>query len=1295
MLHMSVGRILYMCVIFLLLMLYTKVCIATVYTVIPDKPVLTASCEGCRKLYYYQRNVKKYFTSNSKFYFGPGEYKVYSDLTLQSIHNISLIGSNPRNTFIKCAQDLDNLVGIKMLKIVNLTLINLTIFNCKAKSQYQSQLNWYYVFSLIIHNCYNVNLQHITLQESEMIFGRLLAVNLLGQTVLAGVTGSELKVYYIDHSEAPSVTVPFNHTLTIYQYTPMFYDYLMYRTMDYETGDTGDSFSYEHDDTNYNEFSYDYNGYRNNLPYDYQYRDNDRHGGSHRNHYHNNDHTYSYVDLREFGFNDVYTVPALIIVLAQNLYGVTVETINTSFMALDYFQVLAAAVNNFGIHRNQIIFENCTFKGNVYTQEHGEMANLINIELFACIITKSNEIQFTGNNIVKFSSCSFAQNYYEGSILNVTWKYKHCMNNESTSNIQRQIIISHCSFVQNKFLHILRLVSSANGATIAHIIGTHFKELNTSVKEYNIFNSPAIFVINVTVLMEGPISFCTINVSNSLIYSNTEIMVTNNITFSGIKSETLISGELSPICMINLIPDVYIHIHNINISNSVFAIESDWYSACLSQFHKYRHKSNMPITLTDDVVEFFPSCFFQYGNGINKSIELVIQDKNNNNIFDYNTGNVNCKFNEGSLYDGVNPLTVHEQHFQLINETGGNIHQLFNTGLLCYCLDEILLDCRTNTIGPLYPGQTFDSYLMLNPDIIGEFVLPIFVKVVDQDQRESVCKVSSLLQAEQLVRNNCTKMTYTILADNEKLCKLILYSIRWRYPTIYYVELQKCPLGFVFSEQERSCICDPILTTNDIIGETDCDINDQTILCPANSWISATYTTYNNSYTYHISLHCPFHYCLPHSSHLNLSTFNSQCQFNRSGVLCGHCQQGLSTVFSSSCCKKCSSIYLLLIIPIIVVGFVLVLLLFFLNLTVTDGVINGFILYANIISINTPVLFPNTDHFTPTYTFISLANLDLGIQTCFYNGMDDYAKMWLQLVFPFYLIFIAILIIIASRYSTTIQRLTARRALPVLATLFLLSYTKILRIVSNILFFYSTITHLPSKHTTLVWSVDANVPLFGVRFTILFIVCLILFLTLVPFNVILLFTRTLSRYRFINKFKPLLDAYQGPYKTDFYYWTGLQLLIRSVLFGISSLDENLNLTISIALFSLIESVQGSLKPFKSEFKNFQERLFLINLTTLYAFLLYNQETNMMVVNIMITIATVHFAMIIVYHIITYVCSAAIKSEVRSSINVIIKKINVLQGKSLINQFELGDSMRCNIPEAVNYHEFRESLLNQL
>ena len=127
--------------------------------------------------------------------------------------------------------------------------------------------------------------------------------------------------------------------------------------------------------------------------------------------------------------------------------------------------------------------------------------------------------------------------------------------------------------------------------------------------------------------------------------------------------------------------------------------------------------------------------------------------------------------------------------------------------------------------------------------------------------------------------------------------------------------------------------------------------------------------------------------------------------------------------------------------------------------------------------------------------FISFTYLDLDIETCFYNGMDSYAKMWLQLFFPFYLIMMATLLIITSRYSTRIQRLTFTRSLPVLATLFLLSYTGILRNVSTVLFSYSTITQLPINHQHLVWSTDASDQLLGVKSPgksmICFIICLV------------------------------------------------------------------------------------------------------------------------------------------------------------------------------------------------------------
>ena len=265
-------------------------------------------------------------------------------------------------------------------------------------------------------------------------------------------------------------------------------------------------------------------------------------------------------------------------------------------------------------------------------------------------------------------------------------------------------------------------------------------------------------------------------------------------------------------------------------------------------------------------------------------------------------------------------------------------------------------------------------------------------------------------------------------------------------------------------------------------------------------------------------------------------------------------------MFGSSECEHCSNVYLLLVLLFAVLGILLVFVLFAINITVTDGTINAFVFYINAVSINGTIFFPLHQF---SYVFISIANLDLGIKTCFYNGMDDYAEMWLELAFPLYLILIAVSLIITSRYSTRIQRLTTRRALPVLATLFLLSYTKILHTTSNVLFLYSRVIYSPSNNTELMWSVDANVAVFKVKLMILFIACLVLFSIMIPFNVILIFTRFFFRFKLVSKFKPLIDAYQGAYKDKCYYWIGLQLVMRATFLGLSSLDRNVNLKFNI------------------------------------------------------------------------------------------------------------------------------------
>ena len=129
-----------------------------------------------------------------------------------------------------------------------------------------------------------------------------------------------------------------------------------------------------------------------------------------------------------------------------------------------------------------------------------------------------------------------------------------------------------------------------------------------------------------------------------------------------------------------------------------------------------------------------------------------------------------------------------------------------------------------------------------------------------------------------------------------------------------------------------------------------------------------------------------------------------------------------------------------------------------LKLTVTMGTINGLIFFCNIMSINANLFF-NPSEFSFVKLFISLINLDLGFEICFYREMSEIAKTGLQFVFPVYLwLLMFIIIMVGKRYICF--RKSTHSAVPVLTTLIILSYSKLLcatiSVVSIVTVHYST-----------------------------------------------------------------------------------------------------------------------------------------------------------------------------------------------------------------------------------------------
>ena len=152
-----------------------------------------------------------------------------------------------------------------------------------------------------------------------------------------------------------------------------------------------------------------------------------------------------------------------------------------------------------------------------------------------------------------------------------------------------------------------------------------------------------------------------------------------------------------------------------------------------------------------------------------------------------------------------------------------------------------------------------------------------------------------------------------------------------------------------------------------------------------------------------------------------------------------------------------------------------------------------------------------------------------------------------------------VLIIVSSHYSTTAAKLSGRNAVQVLATLFLLSYAKLLRI--TITAFSFTLLEYPDGSIKRIWLYDGNVDYLKGKHIALFVAALLLLVFIsLPYTVALLFIQCLhyrSRYRilaWVRRLKPLFDAYTGPYKDKHRYWPGLFLVVRIVLFLVFSVN---------------------------------------------------------------------------------------------------------------------------------------------
>ncbi len=513
---------------------------------------------------------------------------------------------------------------------------------------------------------------------------------------------------------------------------------------------------------------------------------------------------------------------------------------------------------------------------------------------------------------------------------------------------------------------------------------------------------------------------------------------------------------------------------------------------------------------------------------------------------------------------------------------------------------------------------------------------------------------------------------------------------------VLQITLQKCPIGLILNKTKASCQCIQTLTDIDV---TKCVIfNGEGLISRSDTiWVSHSGVVADETgvvaYKY-----CPFNYCKTEEIAVNLYQPDSQCTFNHSGVLCGGCSPNLSLALGSPQCLPCSdNRYVAFFVPFIIAGIVLVLFIKLFDLTITKGAVNGLLLYANILWTNQSIFFPHairqsSSLFQFFVTFVAWCNLDLGIETCFVQGLDMYWKTWLQLLFPLYIWSLVGLIILACRYSDKATKLFGNNSVHVLATLFLLSYSKLLRMIITSLGF--AILDYPGG-TRVVWLADGNLSYFGLRHSFLFIAAIVALITFwLPYTVTILLVpwlRKCGNISWVNKLKPFFDAHYGPLKDKHQYWIGLTLLVRVILaitnVVIQAIDPTINLLVTITLSSLLLYVVGF--SYKKWYLSILEASFVANVIIVGGGFLYssNKQFQNVFASVSVGIAFLTFLLVICV-------------QGYTQMKTLCCKTGVCRGREYENINGVNDSKTESVPpthsvvslRAPDYYPLREELL---
>ena len=570
--------------------------------------------------------------------------------------------------------------------------------------------------------------------------------------------------------------------------------------------------------------------------------------------------------------------------------------------------------------------------------------------------------------------------------------------------------------------------------------------------------------------------------------------------------------------------------------------------------------------------------------------------------------------------------------------------------------NEIATDARHSQF---HRNRSDESYLSILPgkeeefphvdtDDLGHITASVYLVTVQGSHNTSI-KVN---KAHQYISTNEVKL----FGNTNDEGTVVLSALASQQRALFFrVRVLQCPPGFTLrpdvENEALSCAC-AYNTEHQYNGILYCRSGVWRAYKTRGYWIGYESGREETEDTL-ITGYCPIGFCVHNNTLLpaiadqhNLSELI--CVESRTGVLCGQCKGNNSVYYHSlhlqckpnSHCKLGWLWYLLSEILPVTVAFSIIIAF---NISFTSGIINGFIFYSQVVT----MLRITAGGFIPfppaTYEIIQFVYLSFNLNPLVLDklsfcllenatALDAIAFSYITLVYSFLLI-IGIIVTINKlstrncskawrRYRSSKGDSFQGSIIHGLSALLVLCYAKCTQ-ACILLISYVSVAGKGSQHSHHAVFYNGEVRWFSkehLRYAIPAIVMLVLIVLPPPVLLIAypLHYKVLAFLKIgearcvrivtnpLEKLKPLLDSFQGSFKDEFRFFSGLYFVYRFlILVNVTLCNIQHLYFILLGQLLLILLLHSVCQPYKERRNNLIDSVLFLNLATINGLTMYN------------------------------------------------------------------------------------------